>query len=627
MNKNLKGGKFLGKGTFGCVYNPPIPCKGTDERDSTDYVSKVMTKKAASEEMVEANIIRKIDPKSNFALYGLKQCDIVSVTKSEENCLKDCTHLKKNAGKQKKGECKVKNLAQLVMKNGGYSLEYKKNKNLFKIDPLQLLRPIYDIFVGLNKIRKAGYLHRDIKNPNIVYNEGLNKFYLIDFGLMESIDNAFMWQGIHYHEYPWYPLDWHYLFTFGNMISSVVDHFPNPNKDILNENIIDLLFFIEENWNYPETGRYEDDGGPVVSYRTSEILKYKKNILKSLKKHFGKELESFFTDYIKTKEDYDNKKISKKEFKKYIEKIYENVHDISDYVVKHINKNQKTIINSWLNKKIKSASKIDSWATAKIMINILEKNKNINGSIFNNKNKKIRDFVNLLQNIGELSLEERKSLNIVLPKMKKIVDSIPNTNDNTTKPTDKLLPLPKNNVKKQAVRKPKKTNTIVFVNAKKPKKQTCGINPSSGRCKIGMPNDKKCKLNVSELGRENCAKVVKRPVGRPRKDVKPKKQTCGINPSSGRCKIGMPNDKKCKIGVTKNGGKNCAKVVKRPVGRPKKTKPVGKPKKVGRPKKNDKPKKETCGINPSSGRCKLGARNNKKCKLVIKSNRKNCTKA
>ena len=196
-------------------------------------------------------------------------------------------------------------------------------------------------------------------------------------------------------------------------------------------------------------------------------------------------------------EDYDNKKISNKDFKKYIKKLYnENVHDISDYVVRHINKNKKTIIDSWLNKKIKSASKIDSWATAKIMINILEKNKNINGSIFNNKNKKIRDFVNLLQNIGELSLEERKSLNIVLPKMKKIVDSIPNTNDNTTKPTDKLLPLPKNNVKKQAVRKPKKTKPT-----RKPKKQTCGINPSSGRCKIGMPNDKKCKLTVWRMGR------------------------------------------------------------------------------------------------------------------------------
>ena len=622
VNNNQRGGKFLGKGTYGCVYNPPIPCKGTDERDSTDYVSKVMTKKEASNEMVEANIIREIDPKSNFALYGLKQCDIVSVTKSDENCLKDCTHLKKNAGKQKKGECKVTKLAQLVMKNGGYSLEYNKNKSLFKIDPLQLLRPIYDIFVGLNKVKKAGYLHRDIKNPNLVYNEGLNKFYLIDFGLMESIDNTFAWEGIHYHKYPWYPLDWNYLYTIDKIITDVISNNMKSNSFV--DNMHALLIHLFNNWFLPRN-TFRDEAGPVVSYKTSEMYTYQKNILKSLKKYFGKEIHQLFKKYIEIEEKYNLKEITKKKFTDFmLNSSRDLIKESTLVVVSHILKNKSTIVKTINNEKNLSASTLDSWATAKIMISILEKNKNITGSIFNNKNKKIRDFVNLLQNIGELSLKARKSLNTVLPKMKKIVDSIPDNKDNVTKPTDKLLPLPKNNIviKKQVVRKPKKTKQ-----AKKPKKDTCGINPTSGRCKIGMPNDKKCKLNVSEWGVKNCTKVVKRPVGRPKKNNKPKKQTCGINPTSGRCKIGMPNDKKCKISVAKDGNKNCSKVVKRPVGRPKKTKPVGRPKKVGRPNKNNKPKKDTCGINPTSGRCKMGAPNNKKCKLVIKSNRKNCTKA
>ena len=41
-----------------------------------------------------------------------------------------------------------------------------------------------------------------------------------------------------------------------------------------------------------------------------------------------------------------------------------------------------------------------------------------------------------------------------------------------------------------------------------------------------------------------------------------KSTTCGINPSSGRCKIGMPNDKQCKLGLAKHGRKNCSKVDK-----------------------------------------------------------------
>ena len=101
---------------------------------------------------------------------------------------------------------------------------------------------------------------------------------------------------------------------------------------------------------------------------------------------------------------------------------------------------------------------------------------------------------------------------------------------------------------------------------------------------IGMPTIKNVNLRwyIGEQGK-NCAKVVK-PLVDLKKNNKPKKETCGINPSSGRCKIGMPKDKKCKIGVTKNGGKNCAKVVKDLLV-DLKTKPVDRPKKVGRPEK------------------------------------------
>jgi len=103
----------------------------------------------------------------------------------------------------------------------------------------------------------------------------------------------------------------------------------------------------------------------------------------------------------------------------------------------------------------------------------------------------------------------------------------------------------------------------------------------------------------------------------------------------------MPNDKKCKLNLAKDGAKNCTKVIKRPVGRPRKKRPVGRPRKnkpVGRPKKDDKKKKfklvmlkdkktTTCGINPSSGRCKIGMPNDKQCKLgLAKNGRKNCSK-
>ena len=175
-------------------------------------------------------------------------------------------------------------------------------------------------------------------------------------------------------------------------------------------------------------------------------------------------------------------------------------------------------------------------------------------------------------------------------------------------------------------------------------------NPKTGRCIKEKPvkakKVKAVKTKKVEVVKAKKVKAVKTKKVKAVKNFKVvqktnNKVTCGINPSSGRCKIGMPNDKKCKLNLAKDGAKNCTKVIKRPVGRPRKKQPVGRPRKkrpVGRPRKNDKKKKfklvmikdkksTTCGINPSSGRCKIGMPNDKQCKLSLaKYGRKNCSK-
>ena len=76
------------------------------------------------------------------------------------------------------------------------------------------------------------------------------------------------------------------------------------------------------------------------------------------------------------------------------------------------------------------------------------------------------------------------------------------------------------------------------------KDMSCGVNPSTGRCKKGMPKDKDmCDLNkktnrcVKDKYTEGDMynKVFK---GGMKKDM-----SCGVNPSTGRCKKGMPKDK------------------------------------------------------------------------------------
>ena len=59
--QNQKAGKFLGRGTYKCVFSPAIRCKGEEKSpfypNSNDYVSAIMTNKDAKEELTELSKI------------------------------------------------------------------------------------------------------------------------------------------------------------------------------------------------------------------------------------------------------------------------------------------------------------------------------------------------------------------------------------------------------------------------------------------------------------------------------------------------------------------------------------------------------------------------------------------
>ena len=427
-NNTQDGGKFLGKGAYGCVYNPPIPCKGSTERRSDEYISKVMVRREASKEMRESEVIREIDPDSEFALFGLDICPLDTVTVSEEGCLEDCDHLVDFVSKpDKEGNCKVSRLSQLIMKNGGYSLDYKSSKNLFKIDPVNLLKPMYDIFVGIDKIKKAGYLHRDIKNPNLVYNEKLNKIYLIDFGLMEKIDETFAtdldWN--HEHDYPWYPPDWNYIFNMNQLITSFTKN-RWRNKKIPGK-LSEFIFYLGENWNKPQNN-FDDDIGPIVKYYDEEIATYQENILKTLKKYFGEDFHNLFIEYLSWEDKKDLKEITEDEYFNYLEDDFiKNLNKCIQQIAKHIKANKTEIKESIDYEKTLSASTLDTWATAKIMLHILDCNENMpENDVFKSENRKVLDFANLLVKLSPLSLIERQDsdLNDVLMEMKTIINKV-----------------------------------------------------------------------------------------------------------------------------------------------------------------------------------------------------------
>lgn len=183
---------FVAAGTYGCVYEPAIPCKKGSAKDSA---SRSRQKDAVSKVFGEHNdfykeknlqkVVISIDPKNKFTRPYYGDCE-VDMT-NQLDALK-CKHVDLNTTTMYK---------QIIYKNGGNDL-----KNLLRteggdyIKLRKVLKGFLPIVKGLHLLSKHGYSHLDLKPDNILCNltQSENKsavLYLIDFGLMTELDNIF----------------------------------------------------------------------------------------------------------------------------------------------------------------------------------------------------------------------------------------------------------------------------------------------------------------------------------------------------------------------------------------------------------------------------------------------------
>ena len=117
MINNLKGGEFIGKGAYGCVYaNPPLKCSGYEER-SKSGISKLMLK---DDSIIEKKQYIKIDNIDNKFLYHYALGDTCYYpewpNEDDDNSWEDCDIGKKNIDV-------VGNLVFMEQENGGLDLK------------------------------------------------------------------------------------------------------------------------------------------------------------------------------------------------------------------------------------------------------------------------------------------------------------------------------------------------------------------------------------------------------------------------------------------------------------------------------------------------------------------------
>uniref|UniRef100_A0A6C0AMX2 Protein kinase domain-containing protein n=1 Tax=viral metagenome TaxID=1070528 RepID=A0A6C0AMX2_9ZZZZ len=168
------GGRILGKGTYGCIYQPILKCrkkKGKNIENSSDskLVGKITSKRDSQNELAVAKILSKIKGSSNYTIISeLDSCTPRAKSRQDDKDIERCDFLENN---------KLQDSVQLLMPWGGYPL------SRINLDP-----HVFDFFRFSKEILACGAFlvtnnlcHFDIWGQNFLFDKH-NKPKLIDFG-------------------------------------------------------------------------------------------------------------------------------------------------------------------------------------------------------------------------------------------------------------------------------------------------------------------------------------------------------------------------------------------------------------------------------------------------------------
>lgn len=192
------GGAYLAHGSYGCTFTPPIPCSqppivGKTKKAAkpgaatapVEQIGKVfLSPTDAATEFTSADLLRRIDPKKEVFLYSDEMCTIRRDDALRQSGAHECYFL----------GVAPRYLTQLIQRHGG--LDFKEyvlatHRAHGPIARADLAPVLLNLFSGIQRLIKLGYVHQDIKGPNIVVRPGSDasrapELRLIDFGTLNS---------------------------------------------------------------------------------------------------------------------------------------------------------------------------------------------------------------------------------------------------------------------------------------------------------------------------------------------------------------------------------------------------------------------------------------------------------
>lgn len=163
----MKGGRLRGQGTYGCVFQPALLCKGIHPGDKK--VGKITAPIDAKNELEIAKYLSTIPAAVKYTIVAETQsCEPLDRNKQVDPDMKACLF--------SKGE-DLQNMVQLIMPFGGIPLD-RVNLNPRTFDIFRFAEELLEIgaFLVLHDV-----CHMDIWGQNFLFNRE-TKPKLIDFG-------------------------------------------------------------------------------------------------------------------------------------------------------------------------------------------------------------------------------------------------------------------------------------------------------------------------------------------------------------------------------------------------------------------------------------------------------------
>ena len=192
MNK-IKGGKVVDSGGYGCLFVPPLKCKG-DNPNTKNIISKLMPKKAAIREQNTNSKIQKsvstIPDWKHYFIFSINSCSPKKLTKKDlKQFNKKCKTLTRKKYTKKTINSRIHDLHILQFPYGGKTLEnyiYDRVANNFDLFPNLNIQLINLLKNGIIPMNNKKIYHLDIKDTNILVGD-TQKLKLIDWGLSDII--------------------------------------------------------------------------------------------------------------------------------------------------------------------------------------------------------------------------------------------------------------------------------------------------------------------------------------------------------------------------------------------------------------------------------------------------------